>query len=125
MSGEVRLVAVPDFRKIKSLFDFRVERDRSGTGLFVATKAFNNYDVATYTSVSITQGVTFRTEGGAEIWLGIDSTALKRELDVSGTTLLVQVQHLSAEYNSVARLIMCGKTTHTFRCNTFHKGKTP
>ena len=124
MSREVRLVAVPDFRKIKSQFDFRVERDRSGTGLFVATKAFNNYDVATYTSVSITKGVTFRTEGGAEIWLGIDSAALKHELDVSGTTLLVQVQHLAAEYNSVARLFVCGKTTLTFRCNTFHKGKT-
>ena len=48
MSREVRLVDVPDFRKIKSLFDFRVERDRSGAGLFVATKAFSNYDVATY-----------------------------------------------------------------------------
>ena len=125
MSREVRLVAVPDFHKVKSQFDLRVERDRSGQGLFVATKAFNNYDVATYTSVSLTRGVTFRAEGGAEIWLGIDSTALKRELDVSGTTLLVQVQHLAAEYNSVARLFVCGKTTHTFRCNTFHKGKTP
>ena len=123
MSG-VKLVDVPDFRKIKSQFDLRVERDRSGAGLFVATKAFNNDDVGTYTSVSLTRGVTFRTEGGAEIWLGIDSTALKRELDVSGTTLLVQVQHLAAEYNSVARLFVCGKITLTFRCNTFHKGKT-